>query len=93
MTRPLPFDPERHAVGLGRDYEARTIDVQPDPQIPVEGATFGVASMSRNAPHGGERHLDGDEVLYVVSGRIRVVFIDGWTNQTLFRGTGLGVWS
>jgi quercetin dioxygenase-like cupin family protein len=32
--------------------------------------------MSRNAPHGGERHPDGDEVLYLIAGRARVIFPD-----------------
>ena len=40
----------------------------PDPQIPVDGATFGVATMHENSPHDGERHPDGDEVLYLISG-------------------------
>jgi quercetin dioxygenase-like cupin family protein len=32
--------------------------------------------MSENSPHGGERHPDGDEVLYLISGRVNVVFLD-----------------
>ena len=32
--------------------------------------------MTENSPHGGERHPDGDEILYLVSGRVRVVFIE-----------------
>ena len=32
--------------------------------------------MSENSPHNGEMHPDGDEVLYLVSGRVRVVFPD-----------------
>ena len=32
--------------------------------------------MTENSPHAGERHPDGDEVLYLISGRIRVVFTD-----------------
>jgi mannose-6-phosphate isomerase-like protein (cupin superfamily) len=44
--------------------------------LPVSGATFGVATMSENSPHNGEMHPDGDEVLYLISGRVRVVFPD-----------------
>jgi mannose-6-phosphate isomerase-like protein (cupin superfamily) len=32
--------------------------------------------MSENSPHGGEVHPDGDEVLYLISGRVKVVFLD-----------------
>jgi mannose-6-phosphate isomerase-like protein (cupin superfamily) len=38
--------------------------------------TFGIASMSDNSPHAGEMHPDGDEVLYLISGRVNVVFLD-----------------
>ena len=49
--------------------------MRPHP-IPVDGMTFGVASMLENSPHGGEMHPDGDEVLYLISGRVNVVFLD-----------------
>ena len=29
--------------------------------------------MAHDAPHGGEVHPDGDEILYVISGKVRVV--------------------
>jgi len=32
--------------------------------------------MTENSPHDGEMHPDGDEVLYLVSGRVNVVFED-----------------
>lgn len=34
--------------------------------------TVGIVTMTEDAPHGGEVHPDGDEILYVVSGRLRV---------------------
>lgn len=42
----------------------------------VEGMTFGIAIMSEDAPHGGGRHLGGDEVLYLIEGRARLIFTD-----------------
>lgn len=70
---------------------------RPDPQIPVDGATFGIATMSENSPHNGERHPDGDELLYLISGRVRVVFVDGdYEDIEVVPGDGLivpkGVW-
>ena len=41
-----------------------------DPQVP--GLVGGVAEMSAESDHAGERHLDGDELLYVISGALRL---------------------
>ena len=72
----MKFDPATHTIGLSRNLEASLVPEQPDPPIPIDGMTFGVATMTENSPHGGERHPDGDEVLYLISGRARVVFLD-----------------
>lgn len=76
MARPVLFNPSEDSVGLSRRFEARLVPERPDPPVAVDGATFGVAFMTENSPHDGERHPDGDEVLYLVSGRVRVVFPD-----------------
>jgi quercetin dioxygenase-like cupin family protein len=34
--------------------------------------TIGIVTMVGDAPHRGEVHPDGDEILYVISGRLRV---------------------
>jgi len=39
----------------------------------VEGRLVGEARMSKNPPHAGEMHPDGDELLYLVEGAIDVV--------------------
>ena len=41
--------------------------------------------MQQSAPHGGELHPDGDEILYVISGKVRVV---GDTSPALELGPG-----
>lgn len=97
MNKPARFDPSKHVIGVDREFTASKMPEQPDPPIPFEGVTFGVASMAENSPHGGERHPDGDEVLYLVSGRIRVVFIEDPIEDIEVRpGDGLvvpkGVW-
>ena len=66
------FNPENQTVAIGRDLKAKTMPARPDPAIPVDGYTFGVATMSENSPHDGEMHPDGDEVLYLISGKVRV---------------------
>lgn len=40
----------------------------------VEGRLVGEAVMTGPPPHGGERHNDGDELLYLISGAISVAF-------------------
>lgn len=77
MTDPIKFDPSAFAIGISQAFMTELVADRPDPQLPVDGATFGVATMSENSPHNGEMHPDGDEVLYLVSGKVRVVFVDG----------------
>lgn len=76
MTKPIIFDPSTHTIGLNRGFAAATMLQSPDPPIPFSGLTFGVATMSENSPHRGEMHSDGDEILYLISGKVRVVFLD-----------------
>ena len=76
MTKPILFNPSTHVIGLSRDLAASIIPERPDPPIPFAGVTLGVATMAENSPHGGEMHPDGDEVLYLISGRVKVVFLD-----------------
>ncbi len=76
MSKPILFDPSTHTVGLSRGLNASKMPERPDPPTPFSGVTFGVASMSENSPHGGEVHPDGDEVLYLISGRVKVIFIE-----------------
>ena len=76
MTKPIFFDPSEHTIGLNCDFAASKMLERPDPPVPFSGVTFGVATMSENSPHGGEMHADGDEILYLISGRVKVVFLD-----------------
>lgn len=97
MRKPIQFDPAAFTIGIGRDLAASKVPERPDPPVPFEGLTFGVATMSENSPHGGERHPDGDEVLYLVSGQVKVVFLDDPAGDVLVNpGDGLvvpkGMW-
>ncbi len=97
MTRPTRFDPESQTVAVRRDLVAQLAAAKEDPPAEVDGMTIGIARMSRNSPHGGEMHPDGDEVLYLISGRVRVVFeLAAFEDVDLLPGQGLvvpkGVW-
>ena len=76
MTEPIFFEPSAQTIGINCEFAASIMPVRPDPPIPFSGVIFGVATMSENSPHGGEMHPDGDEVLYLISGKIKVVFLD-----------------
>ena len=97
MRDPVMFDPDSETIGLNRALQASKVEAQPDPPLPVDGVTFGVASMAENSPHGGEMHPDGDEILYLITGKARVVFLDSDADDIELRpGDGMvvpqGVW-
>ena len=89
MDKPTRFAADTQVVGLDGGLTAQLHPERPDPPVPVDGLTIGVASMSKNSPHGGEMHPDGDEMLYLISGRVRIVFIDS-TDPDLELGPGDG---
>jgi len=76
MSKPILFSPATHVIGLGSDFTATKMPERPDPPVPFSGITMGVATMSENSPHDGEMHPDGEEVVYLISGRVKVVFLD-----------------
>jgi quercetin dioxygenase-like cupin family protein len=45
---------------------------KPGPPERIDGMTIGIVATAHDAPHGGEVHPDGDEILYVISGKVRV---------------------
>lgn len=97
MDKPTIFDPATHVIGMSSRMQATTLPEQPDPPLPFDGLTIGVATMAENSPHSGEMHPDGDEVLYLVSGRANVVFLDDPVDDIeLGPGSGLvvpqGMW-
>jgi len=72
MHKAMQFDATAQTVAVGRDMLAKIVAARPDPAIPVDGYTFGVATMTENSPHAGEMHPDGDEVLYLIDGKVSV---------------------
>lgn len=58
---------------IHRDLSITTRRAEPGPPKRIDGMSMGIVSMNQSAPHGGEVHPDGDEILYVISGQIKVV--------------------
>lgn len=42
----------------------------------IEGVLGGVAFQQADSDHAGERHLDGDELLYLIAGRMQLVLLE-----------------
>lgn len=97
MVRAEKLSFKNQTVAIDREFLAAVLPAQPDPAVPVDGYTFGVATMSENSPHDGEMHPDGDEILYLVSGKVGVTLeTDPVQELEMLPGDGLivpqGVW-
>jgi mannose-6-phosphate isomerase-like protein (cupin superfamily) len=69
----VPFDPSKETVGLATSTgEARFMAPNHGPPRRIEGYTFGAPIITADPPHAGEMHPDGDELLYLVSGKFTV---------------------
>ena len=72
MTKTPLFDLAQQNVGVLRDGAIALLEhTRPPPR--VNGLSIGVAVMNHPAPHGGERHADGDELLYLIAGSATLV--------------------
>jgi mannose-6-phosphate isomerase-like protein (cupin superfamily) len=70
-----PFDLSTNVVGIDRNTGAACFMVRdrPGPPVRLDGHTLGVCTVGGESPHGGEMHPDGDEILFVIDGRLRVL--------------------
>jgi mannose-6-phosphate isomerase-like protein (cupin superfamily) len=68
------IDLAREVIGLDRsDRRARLVEQKKGrPPQRIDGFTIGAPRITGDAPHDGEVHPDGDEVLYLVSGAVAV---------------------
>jgi homogentisate 1,2-dioxygenase len=65
------IDLAREVVGLGRsDRRARLVEQTGGPPQRIDGLTDGAPELTGDAPHDGEMHPDGDELLYLISGAV-----------------------
>jgi mannose-6-phosphate isomerase-like protein (cupin superfamily) len=69
-------------VTMARDGSSAVVEAPTRP-VRIDGHTFGVADIDQAPPHRGEVHPDGDELLYVISGRCEVVLEEGGTEETV----------
>jgi mannose-6-phosphate isomerase-like protein (cupin superfamily) len=74
---------------IHRDLSVSTRARRPGPPERIDGMTLGIQMIHGDAPHAGEVHPDGDEILYVVSGRMEVTF-DSAPTAPVVLGPGEG---
>ncbi len=72
MKKITAVDPAKSSFNIFRDLSVEAIETQPGPPVRIDGMTVGIVTMTQNAPHGGEVHPDGDEILYVISGALSI---------------------
>jgi mannose-6-phosphate isomerase-like protein (cupin superfamily) len=87
MNKITPVDVSRHVLDVHRDLSVSPRAQKPGLPERIDGMTIGFVTMTHDAPHGGEVHPDGDEILYVVSGRLRVTG-DSAPDEALELGPG-----
>jgi mannose-6-phosphate isomerase-like protein (cupin superfamily) len=73
------LDLSHSLLGLHRDGQADLVAWDSGPPPRIDGYVIGAPVMTRPAPHNGEMHPDGDEVLFLISGRIDVVLEEDGT--------------
>lgn len=66
-------DPARFSIAISHQLSMAPVEQRPGPPSICDGLTVGIAEMTRDPPHNGERHPDGDELIYIISGRVQVL--------------------
>jgi mannose-6-phosphate isomerase-like protein (cupin superfamily) len=77
------FDLSRSILGLYRKGQAELVLWKSGPPPRIDGYTIGAPMVTRPAPHNGEMHPDGDEVLYLISGRMEVILEEDGAENTV----------
>jgi len=73
MGKVTKVDPAGFSIAISRDLRMSLVEHQPGRPPVCDGLMVGIADMVRDPPHEGELHPDGDELIYIISGRVRVV--------------------
>ncbi len=87
-TEPVRLvDVATHALVIGPDLSITPRERRPGPPERLPGMTVGLVEITADAPHNGERHPDGDEILYVYRGRLELT-LESQPGRTITLGPG-----
>jgi quercetin dioxygenase-like cupin family protein len=67
------IDTSRHYIAISRELKMTPHPVRRGPPPHTDGLTVGIVDLSRDPPHGGEMHPDGDEFVCVLVGSVSVM--------------------
>tara|TARA_R110002049_G_scaffold274786_2_gene452798 strand:+ start:413 stop:784 length:372 start_codon:yes stop_codon:yes gene_type:complete len=87
MSKLIPVDVSECSIDIHRDLSVKARKRKPGPPERIDGMTVGIFTLTGDAPHNGEMHPDGDEILHVVSGKVRVT-CDSSPEEGLILGPG-----
>jgi quercetin dioxygenase-like cupin family protein len=73
MGKITKVDSARFSIAISRDLSMSLVEHQPGPPALCDGLIVAIANMTRTPPHGGELHPDGDELIYIITGKVRVI--------------------
>lgn len=87
MSKLIPVDVSKYSLDIQPDLSIKPRKMKPGPPERIDGMTVGILTLSEDAPHNGEMHPDGDELLHVISGKVRVSS-DASPDEDLILGPG-----
>lgn len=73
MSKVKRVDVTNSLFDIHRDLSVAVRAHEAGPPKRIDGVSVGIVTLSESPPHGGEMHPDGDEILYVISGKLRVL--------------------
>jgi len=74
------LDLSQSLLGLYRNGRMHLVAWESGPPPRIDGYVIGAPVMKRPAPQNGEMHPDGDEVLFLISGRLVVCNLESGTS-------------
>ena len=73
MVKIEPIDVREYALDIYRDFTLSARKNEPGAPKRIDDVIVAIVTMTtENAPHGGEMHPHSDELLCVVSGKLRI---------------------
>ncbi len=66
------IDTSGQYVAISRELRMTAHPARRGPEPRTNGLTIGIVALSRDPPHGGEMHPDGDEFVCVLAGSVSV---------------------
>jgi quercetin dioxygenase-like cupin family protein len=72
MKKVTAVDVSKFSFLIDSSLSVTPVEQKEGPPDRLDGMTVGIVTMEHDAPHGGEVHPDGDEILYVISGAVSI---------------------